>query len=133
MSPPKPPLVTKPKVIGEAELPTIGGRTGMNDLPGRLPLSPTKRGEDDNTTVEGQTTNGVDGPQRPQMGGTTGTAIFGRKNVVAPLVQTATGTRYGRGLTGVGGTTNRQWGGGTPVCPKCGKSVYFAEQVSRQT
>ncbi|OBZ74576.1 hypothetical protein A0H81_05409 [Grifola frondosa] len=26
-------------------------------------------------------------------------------------------------------TTGRQWGGGTPTCPKCGKAVYFAEQV----
>ncbi|KAK7441739.1 hypothetical protein VKT23_016402 [Stygiomarasmius scandens] len=52
-----------------------------------------------------------------------------------PLTQTATGTRYGAALgegrpiishsTG----SPRKWGGSTPSCPKCGKSVYFAEQV----
>ena len=79
-----------------------------------------------------ESTGGVDGPQRPQMDETMGAVTLGRKDVVTPLVQTTTGTRYGRGLTGVGGGTNRQWGGGTPVCPKCGKLVYFAEQVSGQ-
>ena len=114
----KPSLVTQLRVTREAELLSSGGRTGMNDLPRRFPLSPN----DDTVDEE-------DGPQRPQTGGTTGAVISGRKNVVAPLVQTSTGTRYGRGLTGVGAATNRQWGGGTPVCPKCGKAVYFAEQV----
>ncbi|KAI0063293.1 LIM-domain-containing protein [Artomyces pyxidatus] len=58
-------------------------------------------------------------------------ATFGR--TMSPLTATATGTKYGVGLTGglratpTGG--GRQWGGGTPQCPKCGKSVYFAEQV----
>ncbi|KAL0058212.1 hypothetical protein AAF712_015128 [Marasmius tenuissimus] len=52
-----------------------------------------------------------------------------------PLTQTATGTRYGAALGSVGVATNmtgsspRKWGGTTPSCPKCGKSVYFAEQV----
>ncbi|KAK7039144.1 hypothetical protein VNI00_010048 [Paramarasmius palmivorus] len=55
-----------------------------------------------------------------------------------PLMQTATGTRYGAALGGGFGrgvTTNttgsspRKWGGNTPSCPKCEKSVYFAEQV----
>lgn len=133
VSPPRPSLVTKPKVIGEAELRSGGSRTGMNDLPGRLSSSPMKRGGGDDTTGEVESTDSVDGPQRPQTGGTTGAITLGRTNVVAPLVQTSTGTRYGRGLTGVGGGSNRQWGGGTPVCPKCGKLVYFAEQVSIRT
>ena len=129
MSPPKPSFVTKPKVTGDAELRTGGGRIGVNDLPGRSPLSPTKHRGNDHVD---KSTNGVDGPQRPQMGETMGAVTLGRKDVVAPLVQTATGTRYGWGLTGVRGGTSRQWGGGTPVCPKCRKLVYFAEQVSRQ-
>jgi len=106
----------------------------MNDLPSRSPLSPMFHGGDVNTVdkAKDESTDGVDAPHRPQMGGTTGAVTLGRKDVVAPLVQTSTGTRYGRGLTGVGGGTNRQWGGGTPVCPKCGKLVYFAEQVSGQ-
>ncbi|KDR74196.1 hypothetical protein GALMADRAFT_157929 [Galerina marginata CBS 339.88] len=62
-----------------------------------------------------------------------GSSSFGN---VAPLTQTATGTRYGIALsggvgvhmTGTGGSP-RKWGGNTPVCPRCMKSVYFAEQV----
>ncbi|KAF8154082.1 hypothetical protein B0H34DRAFT_817995 [Crassisporium funariophilum] len=74
---------------------------------------------------------------------------------ITPLRQTATGTRYGVALTGgvgsnvtgggggggggggvgvgvgvhVTGSSARKWGAGTPVCPRCLKSVYFAEQV----
>ncbi|KAA1474074.1 LIM-domain-containing protein [Dentipellis sp. KUC8613] len=51
---------------------------------------------------------------------------------VGRMTSTPTGTRYGVGLTGglrATPTGNRAWGGGTPQCPKCGKSVYFAEQV----
>ena len=124
------PKVTKLEAMGEGELRAGGGGIGMNDLPGRLSLSPTKRGGDDDTVEEDERTEGMDGPQRPQVGGTTVAVTLGRKEVMTPLVQTSTGTRYGRGLTGVGGGKNRQWGGGTPVCPKCGKLVYFAEQVS---
>ena len=130
MSPPKLPFVTKPEVTGDAKLRTGGGRIGVNDLPGRSPLSPTKHRGNDHVVDE--SADRVDEPRRPRMGETMGAVTLGRNDVVAPLVQTATGTRYGRGLTGVGGGTNRQWGGGTPVCPKCGKLVYFAEQVSGQ-
>jgi len=124
---PKSSPVTKLKATGEAELHTIGGCVGMNDLPGRLSLSPAKCGGDDDRVDE--SADGVDALQRPQTGGTMGGINLGRKNVTTPLIPTSTGTRYGRGLTGVGGGTNRQWGGGTPVCPKCGKMVYFAEQT----
>lgn len=128
--PQKPPLMTKPKVSKEAEL-----RTGAKDLPGRSPLSlsPAKGGGDDGTVREEDVrADGVDPPQMPQMGGATGAVTLGRKGLGVPLVPTSTGTRYGRGLTGVAGGTNRQWGGGTPVCPKCGKLAYFAEQVSKE-
>ena len=130
MPPSKPPLVTKSKVTGEAELHTDGSGIGMNDLPGRSSLSPAKRGRDDDRVEEvEESADGVDAVQRPQTGGTANAVTLGRK-VMMPLIPTSTGTRYGRGLTGVGGGTNRQWGGGTPVCAKCGKMVYFAEQVS---
>lgn len=122
--PPKLPLMTSFRVAGRAELGTGGDLIGVNNLPNQLPLSPTKRGGDDDKE-KGRSTEGVDAPQRPQVGGTTDAITLGRKNVVQP----STGTRYGRGLTGVGRGTNRQWGGGTPMCPKCGKLVYFAEQV----
>lgn len=67
----------------------------------------------------------------------------------SPLFSSFTGTRYGIALTGrvpthstgIGmnhtggvlpsptGGSPRKWGSGTPACPRCGKSVYFAEQV----
>ncbi|KAJ7584913.1 hypothetical protein C8J56DRAFT_1166152 [Mycena floridula] len=47
-----------------------------------------------------------------------------------PIMQTATGTRYGAALGAVGTPSPaRKWGGTTPTCPKCMKSVYFAEQI----
>lgn len=133
ISPQKPPLMAKPKVSGEAELRKGDGRIWMNDLPGLSPLSPTKGGGGDVTTrEEDMSSGGADPPHMPQVGGTTAGITFGRKDAMAPLVLTSIGTRYGRGLTGVVGDTNRKWGGGTPACPQCGKLVYFAEQVSRK-
>ena len=60
--------------------------------------------------------------------------------IFSPLVPTSTGTaigagtgtRYGIALTGQPtGESPTRWGGasGTPSCGKCGKSVYFAEQI----
>jgi uncharacterized paraquat-inducible protein A len=56
---------------------------------------------------------------------------------MTPLNQTSTGTRYGVALkggvavnvTGLASPSPRKWGVGTPVCPRCMKNVYFAEQV----
>lgn len=59
----------------------------------------------------------------------------------SPLASTSTGTpmgggfvsgtRYGVALTGqrTGGSMARAWGASTPTCGKCGRNVYFAEQV----
>ncbi|CAA7261957.1 unnamed protein product [Cyclocybe aegerita] len=68
-----------------------------------------------------------------------GSGSFGLGNMT-PLKQTATGTRYGVALGGGVGSPPggvgvhmtgqaKKWGAGTPVCPRCKKSVYFAEQV----
>lgn len=128
--PPKPPLMTKPMVSGEARLRIGGGRVGMNDIPGRPPLSPMKGGVDDDTPhEEDKGACRAEPPQSPQIGGAIGATTLGRKNVTAPLIPTLTGTRYGQGLIGIAGGTNRRWGGGTPVCPKCEGLVYFAEQA----
>jgi len=62
-----------------------------------------------------------------------GNVITGTRGI-APLAASTTGTRYGAGLMGElrstpTGSPGRQWGGGTPQCPRCTKNVYFAEQV----
>jgi hypothetical protein len=69
-----------------------------------------------------------------------GPGIDGDRNLgMTPLNQTSTGTRYGVALkggvvgvnmTGSASSSPRKWGVGTPVCPRCTKNVYFAEQVS---
>ncbi|THG97196.1 hypothetical protein EW026_g4757 [Hermanssonia centrifuga] len=65
------------------------------------------------------------------------TIVNGRMSV--SLTPKTTGTRYGAALSGgrvaspmapmAPMATGRQWGGGTPSCGRCGKTVYFAEQV----
>ncbi|KAF5392092.1 hypothetical protein D9757_003357 [Collybiopsis confluens] len=61
------------------------------------------------------------------------TNTLGRSNGMRPIMQTPTGTRYGAALGGNVAShstgTLKRFGGNTPTCPKCGKSVYFAEQV----
>ena len=57
---------------------------------------------------------------------------------IAPLAASTTGTRYGAALMGElrstpTGSPVRQWGAGTPQCPRCNKNVYFAEQVRKPT
>ena len=62
-------------------------------------------------------------------------ALGGRMTI--PLTPTRTGPRYGGVLGARTGSpitpasTGRTWGspGGNPACGKCGKTVYFAEQV----
>ncbi|KAF5314271.1 hypothetical protein D9619_011824 [Psilocybe cf. subviscida] len=74
--------------------------------------------------------------------GTAGASPSSPRGFAVPpiLKPTATGTRYGMALGGSSidsisvqttGSPRRQWGAGTatPQCPRCGKSVYFAEQV----
>jgi hypothetical protein len=57
--------------------------------------------------------------------------------MTVPLAPVSTGVRYGAALGGRATSamspmsTGKQWGGGTPVCPKCQKTVYFAEQVQK--
>jgi hypothetical protein len=107
-----------------------------NGLPRTVPLAGTG------------TSDRVPSPTKPTVHAPTSTgslAALGRANSlsgngaigarrIAPLAASTTGTRYGAALMGElrstpTGSPVRQWGGGTPQCPRCNKNVYFAEQV----
>ena len=70
-----------------------------------------------------------DRPVSPLKPYSTGVVSTGGIN---SLKQTATGTRYGAALGASAASPAKTWGlgGTTPECPRCGKNVYFAEQVS---
>ncbi|KZT23046.1 LIM-domain-containing protein [Neolentinus lepideus HHB14362 ss-1] len=73
---------------------------------------------------------GRDRPTSPtKYASTLGRSNGSFSSSVPSLIPTMTGTRYGTALGGGPSSPSKQWGGGTPVCPKCGKNVYFAEQV----
>ncbi|KAI0351585.1 LIM-domain-containing protein [Trametes cingulata] len=96
--------------------PSHAGRSA-GGLPRTIPLAPSTGASAQATPSAGDNTN------------------RGRRIAPPPLAPSMTGTRYGAAL---GGTVplsptmtgaGRQWGGGTPRCGRCGKAVYFAEQV----
>ncbi|KAG5646147.1 hypothetical protein DXG03_004200 [Asterophora parasitica] len=116
--------------------PSNSGRFG--GLPRTVPLTPTR------SRPGHFPSNSVGSTPAQFTGGTpahsTGAIQFtgGSPAPVSPIKQTATGTRYGVALggtmpvqfTGGMGGSPRKWGAAsTPTCPRCGKSVYFAEQV----
>jgi hypothetical protein len=129
--------------------PTNTGRPGHGGIPRTVPLSPTRSGSYGARPrhLPSKSAGSIStAPSMADNNGLAGMASAGgsESNVnqrtmdsepVRPLVQTATGTRYGAALGGgvavqmTGNGSPRKWGSGTPSCPRCGKSVYFAEQV----
>lgn len=107
-------------------VPSHNGRSATG-LPRTVPLDPAMVGPARPTSPTKSPTKSPPTPPRPLP------ATLGRMAV--PLSSTPTGTRYGAALGGRTASpmapmaTGRQWGGGTPSCGKCGKTVYFAEQV----
>jgi len=73
-------------------------------------------------------TTRIDRPVSPLKPYSTGVVARGG---ITSLKQTATGTRYGAAFSGSPSNPGKTWGlgGTTPVCPRCGKNVYFAEQM----
>jgi len=105
-------------------------RVGENQLPRTVTLSPSKSASSVPRARERAESNLVDRPVSPLKPYSTGVVSSGG---VSSLKQTATGTRYGVALSGsTASPPAKTWGlsGTTPVCPRCGKNVYFAEQVS---
>lgn len=110
----------EPPVV--AGTPAHAGR-GSNGLPRTVPLESAMTGppRTPSPVKKSITTDG----STPVVGG----------RMTVQLGPTPTGTRYGAALSGRTASpmapmpTGRQFGGSNPICPKCQKTVYFAEQV----
>lgn len=107
---------------------TNSGRT-VTGFPRTVPLSPSKTGQ--NTPSVEMDDISLSPPKFNATLGRSYSAASARsfEKANTPVKQTSTGTRYGAAFGGASPSPVRQWGGGTPLCPRCGKSVYFAEQV----
>ena len=140
------------KINGEAAQATVThpnltntGRPGIGTIPRTVPL----RRHMNSRSMD---TSSASVPKIISVnttGSTSSYALARSKSPTSPLFSSLTGTRYGIALTGVAicntgqvgsnntggvfssptGGSPRKWGSGTPSCPRCGKSVYFAEQV----
>jgi len=105
---------------------------GPGGLPRTVPLPPSSGKIPTHTTggrVGSKSVDWTPGSRYPATMGRSNSAATTSDQVLPALMSTATGTRYGAALTGNSNAGTRQWGGGTPVCPSCDKSVFFAEQV----
>ncbi|KAG6902942.1 hypothetical protein C0995_009334 [Termitomyces sp. Mi166 len=109
--------------------PSNTGRPGLGGIPRTIALTPTRSGaypapprHAANTSIGGMSSQTL-GEANPSD----------NASITAPVFQTATGTRYGAALTSnVTGNMGspKRWAASTnPSCPRCGKIVYFAEQV----
>ena len=129
--------------VSSSSYPSNTGRPGTGTIPRTIPLNlnigTPKRGYTHHTT---QSLGSIDLPlaRSNSTAAAAATLLEREGGNLSPLKRTATGTRYGTALgAGLGGGgigvqltgTPRKWGTGTPICPRCTKSVYFAEQVKR--
>ncbi|KIK90580.1 hypothetical protein PAXRUDRAFT_831578 [Paxillus rubicundulus Ve08.2h10] len=107
-------------------------RVGEIRLPRTVPLSPSKSASGTPKTSGREVSVPIGRPASPLKPNSTGLgpSLSGARVGITSLKQTATGTRYGAALGG-GASPGKTWGlgGATPVCPRCGKNVYFAEQM----
>ncbi|KAG2076478.1 hypothetical protein BDR04DRAFT_1067901 [Suillus decipiens] len=107
-STPPPPAIT---FVG-----TATSTVRIGDMPRTVPLSPTKSASND-----------TDVASTPKLSSVT--LARSSSSPMTPLQSTSTGTRYGVAF-GSGGTSVKVFSAGaTPTCPRCGKNVYFAEQM----
>ena len=117
--------------------PSHAGRS-ENGLPRTIPLAgtgtPDRVASPTKPTVPAPASNGSPATLG-RAHSISGNGALGARRI-APLAASTTGTRYGAALMGElrstqTGSPVRQWGSGTPQCPRCNKNVYFAEQVRR--
>lgn len=111
----------------EGSTPGIRRTAYLKTLPSNL-LSPSKSSPGSSEPPDGLYDASIERPASSLKPSSTG---FISPVNITPLKQTSTGTRYGMALGGIGTSPVKSWGpgGATPVCPRCGKNVYFAEQM----
>ncbi|KAG1823024.1 hypothetical protein EV424DRAFT_786616 [Suillus variegatus] len=88
----------------------------IGDMPRTVPLSPTKSASNGANTTSTLKLSSV-------------TLARSSSSPMTPLQPTSTGTRYGVAFGGGGTPVKAFSAGATPTCPRCGKNVYFAEQM----
>jgi hypothetical protein len=115
--------------------PTFSGTStntgrGVTGFPRTVPLSPSKT-DQNHSPIDLDDASLSPPKSLPATLGRSNspTTVRSFENANTPLKQTSTGTKYGAALSGATPSPVRKWGGGTPQCPRCSKSVYFAEQV----
>lgn len=103
-------------------------RGGDFQFPPTVPVGSSKSTSGAPSIPELNSVLPLERPASPLKLNSTGLTMPGN---LSPLKQTSTGTRYGMALGGVGTSPVKSWGlgGATPACPRCGKNVYFAEQI----
>lgn len=107
--------------------PAHAGR-GANGMPRTVPLESAMTGPPRTPSPEKR-------PVAPEPAISTPTGVGAIHNGRMTVQLGPTSTRYGAALSGRTASpmapmaTGRQFGGSNPSCGKCGKTVYFAEQV----
>ncbi|KAG6853858.1 hypothetical protein C0991_000619 [Blastosporella zonata] len=128
-TPTTPPRHAPSPTPSSAATPSNTGRPGLGGIPRTVPLTPTRSvpyGSYASPARRHLANNSIGGT--PSQ--TSGDTDLNSTPAIRPIVPTATGTRYGAALTSNLTGSPKRWGASTnPSCPRCGKSVYFAEQI----
>lgn len=125
------PIATSPSGSPLAGRPSNTGRYGPDGLPRTVPLSPTQALDDDDRPPEHD-----DQDPETKLTPSKAMAPVAERYASAAAVQRRHMTGDGvesprpiaRTLTG-GSPSPRKYGGDNPICARCTKSVFFAEQV----
>ncbi|KAJ6596769.1 hypothetical protein B0H10DRAFT_2087997 [Mycena sp. CBHHK59/15] len=104
------------------------GRYGIAGMPRTVPLSPTRTLEgDSDADVEPDDPHTTTSPMAPVAERYASAAAVQRRHMTGE--GEASPRPIARTLTGGGSPSPRKYGGDNPICARCGKSVFFAEQM----
>ncbi|KAF5326640.1 hypothetical protein D9611_000875 [Ephemerocybe angulata] len=107
-----------------------GIHVGANGAPVSSPIRATPTGRRYGAALTGGYSSASGLPSSSGGAGAFGSGLPSGGGIGVQMTGTPTGTRYGAALgVQMTGSPAKRWGAATPVCPRCKKSVYFAEQV----